>query len=465
MKNIRIGISCALLLFLLLAAIPFQASAQTESIVPPSTDDATAVYFYHLNSNTEVITKNTSARLPAGSTVKIMAGLLACEALEDRLNETVTVTSEMVATSAGYRLYIKAGDVLSIRDLLYAALCGSYNDAYDVLAFAVSGSSEAFVELMNQKAASLGATDTHFTEPSGITDGGVTTALDLSKIARYAYQNTLYMSIVSTVKYAFAGSIILAPQTIYNRNALIASNRTTLYYNELCKGINAGYTERGGSCVVTVADNGSDRYLSIVLGAPETDEKNFGYTLTNTLIDWVYSTYVYMEVISPETSVCTLPITVSDLTTEVEIRTKDSLLCYLPKNAEVGKEISYSVRLIYSELEAPVEEGFMVGYVAVLYNGEKIGALPLYTAGTAERSSFIGSLLNLKRLTQNRVFLAGGIFFAISTTGWILAEYLLYRHRHHKWDKYFSSTMTPSPDALKSNSRHSQPNNRKNAKQ
>ena len=423
------------------------ASAEEASL--PNMEEASAVYFYHLDSKTLVLSKNTQTVLCAGSTPKIIAGLIACEALSERLNEEVTVTSEMVATSAGYRYFIKAGDVLSVKDLLYIALCGSYNDAYDILAHIISGSLSSFVDLMNEKAHSLGAKNTHYTDPSGISDSSVTTAEDMATIAREAYQNELYMTVVSTVKYEFGGSLKLEPSQIYNRNALIASNRTTLYYNSICRGMNAGYTERGKSCVITVADNGKERYLSIVMGAPETDDCNYGYTVTNRLIDWVYETYTYLDVVSPDKVICKIPVTVSDFTTEIEVRTKETLPYYLPKNAEIGKEITYSVRLINTELEAPVADGQMVGYVAVLYNGTKIGTLPIYTSGTAERSSFVSNLLNLKNLTQNRVFVSGTIFFVTVLLAWIITEYVLYRRRHHKWDKYFSSTMTPSADALK----------------
>ena len=454
---------CALIC--ILAIFPVTAIADEATL--PSVDVADAVYFYHIDSKTLIHSKNINTVLPAGSTTKIMAGLIAVEALADRQNERVSITSDMVAASAGYRLYIKAGDVIAVRDLLYAALCGSYNDAFDVLAYAVSGSIEAFVELMNQKAKEVGAADTRYTDPSGISDTSVTTAEDLAKIAQAAYQNERYMEIVSTVKYSFGGSIKLDAKIFYNRNALLASNQTTLYYNPLCKGLNAGETPRAGSCVVTVADNGKERYLTVVLGAPEIDleaeKAGNAYTVTNSLIDWVYDTYTYMEIISPETVICMLPVTVSDLTSEVEVRTKDSLMYYLPKGVEIGKEITYSVRLIKTTVEAPVTEGEMVGYVAVLYKGTRIGTLPLYTAGAAERSSFIGSLLNLKNLTQNRVFVAGAIFFIAVLLGWIVTEYILYRRRHHKWDKYFSSTMTPSADALKPKTKteHTQKQNEK----
>ncbi len=394
---------------------------------------------------TAVVSKNADQQIPAGSTAKIMSGLIACEALENRLQEEVTVTSEMIENAAGYKLEIEAGDVLTVEQLLYIALCGSYNDAYDILACYISGSAKAFVSDMNARAASLGAHSTQFTDASGVADSSRTTATDLSKIASAAYENDLYMQITSTTRYSCPKTLKMSARTISNRNALIYSTVSTQYFNAKCRGMSAGSTSLAGSCVITVADNGKDSYLSIVMGAEQTDEKDFGYTVTNRLINWVFDAFAYIEVVTPETTICTLPVTVSDMTAEIEIKAHDTLFCYLPKDAVLGEDITYSVRLIHTSLEAPVTEGTMVGYVAVLYQGQVVDTLPIYTAGSAERSSFISSLKNLQAMTQSRVFRAGAIFFTVVLLGWLITESILLHRRRHKWDKYFSMKMNPSP--------------------
>jgi D-alanyl-D-alanine carboxypeptidase (penicillin-binding protein 5/6) len=300
---------------------------------------------------------------------------------------------------------------------------------------------------MNLRAATLGANNTQFTDVSGIDDSSRTTALDLACIARAAYQNKLYMQITSTTRYSCAKTLLMQAQTISNRNALIYSTVSTQYFNKKCQGMSAGSTPLAGSCVVTVASNGTESYLSIVMGGDVTEEKDFGYLVTNRLINWVYDAYTYMEVLTPDTLICSLPVTVSDMTTSVEIKAHDSLSCYLPRDAELGVDVTYSVRLIYSSLEAPVYAGTMVGYVAVLYRGEMVDTLPIYTAGDAERSAFVGSLKSLQALTQSRVFQAGAIFFVTILLAWIVIESILQQRRRHKWDKYFSTKMTPSPTA------------------
>ena len=420
-----------------------------EEAAIPSTEEATAVYFYHLESESVISQKNADTVINAGSTAKIMAGLIFCEQLAHRTADTVYITDEMVASAAGYRIKLTSGDILTVEQLLYAALCSSYNDAYDALACFVGGTKATFVEMMNTRAKELGAKHTTFTDASGIDDSSLTTARDMAKIARAASQNELYMRITSTTRYEFLATDKLERRTIHNRNALIASNTTTLYYNGKCRGLNAGYTDRAGSCVVTVATNGRESYLCIVMGAPDTETENFGYTVANRLINWVYNTYTYMEVISPDDVVCKIPVTVSDLTSEVEVKAHESLSCYLPTGSEIGKDIIYSIRLTHTTLEAPVTEGEHVGYVAILWNGKTLGTVPLYTAGTAERSSFVSSLKSIQSLTQSRVFRASAIFFAVSLAAWITVECILVRYRRHKWDKYFSMKMAPTPDAFK----------------
>ena len=450
MQKMRTGTQCICFLICITAFLSLlPASAEGVEIQIPSMEEATAVYFYHIEQEELIASKNEDIPINAGSTAKVMAGLIACEQLADRRNELVEVTAEMLEQTGGRTLKIKVGDQLTVEQLLYIALCGSYNDAYDILACYIAGSLEDYTGEMNRRAAELGAVDTVFTDASGIDDNSRTTAKDIAKIALAAYEDPLYMQITSTARYSCPETLKMDAQIISNRNALIYSTATTAYHNDRCLGMSAGNTSRAGSCVVTAATNGTDSYLCIVMGAYETDERDFGYTVANRLINWVYDTYAYTEVITPDTLVCTLPVTVSDMTSEVEIRTKASLSCYLPVGIDLEKDITYSVRLIYQSLEAPVTEGTMVGYVAILYSGRTIDTLPLYTAGTAERSSFVSSLKSIQALTQSRVFRAGAIFFAVVLCAWILTEYILLQRRRHKWDKYFSMKMSPSPTAPK----------------
>ena len=434
-----------LCLTLLCSVLPVSAAP----LELPSMAEANAVYFYHVEGETLVCEKNTDALLPAASTGKVIAGLILCEQLGARLTERVTVTADMIRNSIGHRLGLVAGDELLVQDLLYAAICGSYNDAFDTLACVVGGTRLGFVQMMNQRAAELGAASTQYSDVSGVDDLSRTTAADLGKIALAASQNTLYMTVASERSY-----VIPSHKSFDNRNKLIAGPS---YYNAKCKGMNAGSTKNGGDCVVTFAENDSQHYICVVMGAPTDSDKQ--YVVANRLISWIGKTYGYMDVITPDTVVCTIPVTHSDITDEVEIRTKDTLTAYLPPDLVIGTDITYSLRLEYTTLEAPVVEGEYVGEVVVRYGDRELGRLPLYTVGSANRSFFKALMQNLQKTVKSRAFLSGLIFFFVSVTAWITVEYIVWRRRRHRWDKYFSDKMTLPPDDTPTARRPQNPQN------
>ena len=443
-KQIAVRITAIICLLSLFVSFgTFSATAAAPST--PSLDEARSVWFLHLESESVICEKDADQTVAAGSSVKVMSGLLFCEQLYNRQTELVTVTDDMVSVKYGRRLGIRSGDQISVGQLLYAAVCGSFNDAYDVLAVYLAGSKAAFVAQMNQKAQSLGALHTMFTDPSGIDDASRTTAKELGMIAAEALKNNFYMQVSSTVRYEFKSTKYLRAQTIYNPNALLSTSTVSGYYNSKCRGMSAGETTQAGACAITVASNGKETYLSVVLGGTVENKVNYAYEITNRMIKWVYNTYTYLEVISPDTELCKIPITVSDVISELDVRVKESYSLYLPKSYEVGNDITYSIRLISPELEAPVEDGTFVGYVAVLQDGYTLATFPVYTVGSAERSGFMSSMKSLQSLTSSRAFLAGAIFFVVALIAWISIESWVVHRRRHKWDKYFSMKMSPMP--------------------
>ncbi len=437
MKLKQSSVILLLSLWLLLASVlPSSAAGDAEApSALPDVSEARAVYFYHMESERLLGAKDADKVYPAGSTVKLLAGLLACERLGGMLSEPIVIQEEMIAASKGYRYQLAAGESYTVDQLLCLALCGSYNDAYDVLAYLLgNGDPMLFVAAMNQRAAELGALHTVAGDPTGIKDNSQTTAEDLFRIAKAAAENPLYMRLTGSMTFD------LPDGRIYNRNALISKKDYSQYYNPLCQGMTAGSTASGGASVVTVAQKGNDRYLCVVLGANEVDGGEvYSYVVANRLIEWGFDTYTYLEVLTPDTPLCTIPVTASDMTEEVEVKAAETLSLFLPAGAKVGEDVTFSLRLMYEELEAPVTEGLLVGYVAVVYGGDILATAPLYTAGTADRGSVISGLLQIRSLTESRRVRAGLIFFLVVTVGWLLTEYILLRRRRHKWDKYFSS--------------------------
>ena len=451
-KALILRIVCLLTsLLLLLCAIPVSASAA--EITPPSMEEATAAYLKHLDSDLVVASKNEKHILGAGSTVKIMSGLLICEKLGTHLQEPVQITEEIydaIPSSHGRSLKLIVGENLTVERLIWAAVCGSYNDAYYVLAILACGSIEAFVAEMNARATALGLSNTVFEDVTGIIDGSRTTAEEIAQIALVAHQNPFYMSLCSERSFYFFSSE--KSLTLYNNNKLVSPDQDQKYYNKKCVGISAGSTTRDGNCVVTIAKQNDQTYVCVVMGGKETDGIEFGYRIANRLVDWVFSTYTYMQVLTPNTKICTLDVAVSDTASTVDVIVKESLSAYLPRGLELGKDIVYSIRLTETELEAPVAKDQFVGYVAVLYEGRVLGTAPLYTAGEASRSSIGDGLGVIRSWLEDRAVIAGIVFFALGVTAYIIVEYVLYRRRHNRWDRYFSDKVE-LPDYMRTPSR------------
>jgi hypothetical protein len=159
-----------------------------------------------------------------------------------------------------------------------------------------------------------------------------------------------------------------------------------------------------------------------------------------------------MQILTPNTKICSVDVTVSDTVDSLDVIVKDSLHAFLPKGLEFGKDITYSIRLTETELEAPVQKDQFVGYVAVLYNGQVLGTAPLYTVGEASRSSISSGLGSIRAWLENRAVIAGIIFFAVGVTAYIIVEYVLQRRRHSRWDRYFSDKVE-LPDYMRTPSR------------
>ena len=181
---------------------PDDASNQTDSEGRPVLPDREAAILIDLNTSTILYDKNSDKRMYPASTTKIMTALLVLEAVDSAavgLEDGVTVSADMLAglPADGSSMNLKEGEEVTIQMLLEGLLLASRNDAARTLAFVISGSEEAFVDLMNARAEELGLTNTHFANPHGLSDPEhYTTATDLAVIAREAMRFDTFREIV-----------------------------------------------------------------------------------------------------------------------------------------------------------------------------------------------------------------------------------------------------------------------------
>lgn len=218
--------------------------------------------------------KNMDMQLYPASTTKIMTAILAIE--NANLSDIVTVDQESINLTEGSHIALEPGERLTMEQLLYALLVQSANDAAYVIAKHISGSHEAFANLMNQKAKELGATNTHFVNPNGLhEDEHVTTAYDLAIIAQYAMQNESFRKFVNTLTYTIEPTNIKAePRYLKNTNKLLFSTEAINVDGkyipakyEGASGVKTGTTGRALNCLVSFAEKDGQRLLAVVLKA------------------------------------------------------------------------------------------------------------------------------------------------------------------------------------------------------
>lgn len=239
---------------------PSPRAPQTSA--PPAyapTVSAKAAILINGESEAVYFAENADLRLPMASTTKVMTALVAADALP--LDTVVKVAPEAVGVE-GSSVYLYAGEELTLESLLYALLLESANDAAVAIACAVSGSVERFAERMNEKAAQLGLTDTHFTNPHGLDhEEHYTTAHDLARITAAALRSETLRTIVSTYKHTVPQSGTDGVRLFINHNRLLRTY-------DGCIGVKTGYTMRSGRCLVSAAERDGLLLVAVTLSDP-----------------------------------------------------------------------------------------------------------------------------------------------------------------------------------------------------
>lgn len=198
------------------------------------------------------------------STTKIMTALITLETLEQHdspIGQMITVP-RCAEGVEGSSLYLKAGEKISIEDLLYGLMLVSGNDAAVALAEIIGGNQENFVAMMNNKAASLGCRNTHFANPNGLFDENhYTTVRDMAVIAREAMQNEAFRQIVAAKTWT-AEREESDYVSFYNKNK-------TVHQFEGGTGIKIGYTQSSGRTLVASAERDGSAMICVVMSAPD----------------------------------------------------------------------------------------------------------------------------------------------------------------------------------------------------
>lgn len=232
----RKGLSVLLSLLLLLGALPVSAASK------PSVSSLSAV-LYEPTSGRVLYAKDADTRRPMASTTKLMTALLAAEALPS--DREITVSEAAVAVE-GSSMGLRAGDRLTVRDLMAGLLLSSGNDAANALALATDKSLAAFAERMNTKADALGMTNTVFVTPSGLDEGEHgSSARDMALLGAAALKQPLVAELCAAKQ---------ATVTMNGNKVTLRNHNRLLWLYEDAIGLKTGYTKKSGKCLVSAAE-------------------------------------------------------------------------------------------------------------------------------------------------------------------------------------------------------------------
>lgn len=364
--------------------------------------DSDAVLLMENESGNILYEKNSEKVLYPASTTKIMTAILTIE--KCKLNKTTTVSQNAVdSVPDGYtNAGLVAGEKLTINDLLYALMLASANEAANVLAEYISGSTEEFAKLMTEKAKDLGCKNTVFLNANGMhNEGHYSTAKDLCIIANYCFKNETFNKIMETKEYSIPATEQhpAEDRILTNTNALI--NPESPYYYKYSLGGKTGFTTPAGCCLVTFAQKGNVKLTCVVLNA-KTSAIRFSDAIT--LFNYGYENCSTQRIVLKGTTIDTIEVPNATRKTKfIDIITEEDIVDYVPNNWNNNK-LTYTINL-NKNIKAPIYAGENVGQISYTLNGKD------YTISLiAKSSAYVAHNITAYILLGFLVIILGGIF-------------------------------------------------------
>lgn len=361
--------------FLILSLLsPIAAHAAAPELVPSVSAPSAALM--EKETGQLIYEKNASERLAPASVTKVMTMLLIVEEIEaGRLGlEDTVIASERAASFGGSCVYLAQGEKMSVSDMLKCIAVVSANDCAVAMAEHISGSEEAFVARMNERAGELGLKDSHFTNCTGLfeDDNHYTSAYDVAVMSRELIRHELIKN-YSTI---WMDSIRGGEFELSNTNKLV-------YWYEGCTGLKTGYTEKARYCLSATAERDGVEYIAVVMNSESSDSRNYD---AEQMLSFAFANYALCSLWG-ESAAPQIP---------VELGKSDNVSTFfggeeaalLPKNLS---QLSYELSC-EEKIAAPVKRGDRLGALTVRSGETVVATVPLLAAEDVERLGYFGML-------------------------------------------------------------------------
>lgn len=383
-------ILCSLFLFLV-GIMSVSALESTADLAPNSK----SAILLDATTGTILYKKNEHEKLAPASMTKVMSMLLIMEAIDNgslSLEDEVLI-SENAANMGGSQVYLQAGEVYQVKELLKGIAVASGNDAVVAMAEKVSGTVEEFVKRMNERAKELGAVDTNFVNPHGLdAENHYTTAYDMALFAKELLKHPTilqYTSIYEDYLQKKDGSSIW----------LVNTNKLVRFYDGV-DGLKTGFTTTAGYCLTATAKKNNLRLISVVMGAETSDKRSSD---TTNLLNYGFNTYKSHVVLTSNDSLGIKRVE-NGVVEQVDLVLTSDYVKLL-KQTDAKPNVSFNIKV--NSLVAPLKKGDVVGEAEVVdENGNVVDTLSVTVKGDVSKANWWELFLkNLKHLTAGQILL------------------------------------------------------------
>jgi len=395
----------------------------------------------NLNCSSDILIDADSGRVLYGyqenkkiypaSLTKLLTALTALEL--GNLDDILIVDERTPYEVDGSHIALEPKEELSLYDLLHGLLIASANDAADVIAKNYSSYEGEFLELMNKKAKELGALNSNFVNPHGLHDDNhFTTAYDLSKIAKAAYDNEIIKEIIGKTKYTIDTTNVkkesrhlistnkLLVGTGYGNQIIINNSWVNMKY-EGASGMKTGYTPKAGSCLIGSAERNGISLITVVIKGSTTEV----YTDTHNLLNYGFENFKKINLVYSNELIKNLEITSGD-SKYLSLIASDDLYAVINKDKLNDIESSISI----NNYNLPVRKGDILGKISYRIGNEIIGVIPLKSAFEVDLVVIEDTNLTLFALKTIISFILAIILLIIVLR--FVNKYRLYRIRKEK---------------------------------
>ena len=433
--NSRRFLSVFLLFTLLVSLFVTPAAAMDDPNI-----QAKAALLVEQDTGTVLYAKNEHDHLYPASLTKIMTCLLVLEAVDSgklTLDQKITAPAEAFTEldADGSTAGIKAGEVLTVKDLLYCMMVVSANESCNILAVTVAGSISDFVDQMNAKAEKLGCKDTHFANPIGLQDTNhYTSAWDLYLITKEAMTHKEFMTICDTPDVIIPATNLSAQRHLYTTNYLLSSFRALGYIDKDAHGVKTGSTSDAGHCLVSTASRNGLNVISVVLGAQKVTLANGktqvqSFSETSRLFNWAFDSFASQTVLTPNDMLQSVPVTLSREASSVALHTGADVVTLMPKDIK-PEDLQRTVTLKQDSVKAPVTAGEVLGSVELSYNGTVYAKADLVALNDVSASKLLTMWDNVKLFFSRTIVKVACVLVALLLVALVVWKLTVGRRRY-----------------------------------